>query len=162
MTDQAASRFVFCTENHDQVGNRADGDRLAHLIDRERYLLASAALLLAPEIPLLFQGQEFAASAPFLYFTDHHPELGRLVTEGRREEFKHFPAFSDPARRATIPDPQDPATFARSRLDLTERERHSEVLEVYRALIQLRRSDPVSGERIVRPLGPSRWMIACW
>src|SRR4029079_14880172 len=98
VTNQAASRFIFCSENHDQVGNRADGGRLSHLIDRERYLLASAALLLAPEVPLLFQGQEFAASTPFLYFTDHQPELGRLVTEGRREEFKHFPAFSDPAR----------------------------------------------------------------
>ena len=143
MTDQAASSFVFCTENHDQVGNRADGGRLAHLIDRQRYLLASTALLLAPETPLIFQGQEFAASTPFLYFTDHHAELGRLVTEGRREEFKHFPAFSDSARRAAIPDPQDPTTFAHSRLDLTEREQHADVLAVYRALLQLRRNDPV-------------------
>jgi maltooligosyltrehalose trehalohydrolase len=143
VTDQPASSFIFCTENHDQVGNRADGGRLAHLIDRQRYLLASTALILAPETPLLFQGQEFAASTPFLYFTDHHAELGRLVTEGRREEFKQFPAFSDPSRRAAIPDPQDPTTFARSRLGLAERERHAEVFEAYRALLQLRRSDPV-------------------
>ncbi len=134
---------MFCTENHDQVGNRAFGERLAHLIDRERYLVASAVLLLAPETPLIFQGQEFAATSPFLYFTDHTPQLGRLVTAGRREEFKAFSAFRDPSVRAQIPDPQADATFLRSRLNFSDRERHADVYRVYQELLTLRRTDPV-------------------
>src|SRR5215212_10418733 len=125
VTDEPARAFVFCTENHDQVGNRAMGERLAHLIDRERYLVASAVLLLAPETIMLFQGQEFAASSPFQFFTEHNPELGRLVTEGRRKEFAGFASFADPKRRAQIPDPQAESTFRRSALDWRERERHA-------------------------------------
>lgn len=143
VTDEPARAFVFCSENHDQVGNRALGERLAHLIDRERYLVASAVLLVVPETVLLFQGQELAASAPFQYFTDHRPELGRLVTEGRRKEFAGFAAFADPARRERIPDPQAETTFRRSVLDWAERERHADVYEVYRTLLALRRDDPV-------------------
>ena len=143
VSDQPGRAFVFCTENHDQVGNRAFGERLGHLVDRSRYLLASAILLCSPETPLLFQGQEFTASTPFLYFTDHNPELGKLVTEGRRKEFARFSAFSDPATRERIPDPQAPETFQRSRLDLTERERHAEVYQTYRLLLGLRQNDPV-------------------
>jgi maltooligosyltrehalose trehalohydrolase len=143
VTDEPARAFVYCTENHDQVGNRARGERLSHLIDRPRYLLASAALLLSPETALIFQGQEFASSSPFLYFTDHNPELGKLVTEGRRNEFKGFSAFADPARREEIPDPQAESTYQRSRLDLSERQQHAEVYDAYRALLRLRRTDPV-------------------
>jgi maltooligosyltrehalose trehalohydrolase len=143
VTDEPARAFVFCSENHDQVGNRAFGERLAHLIDRERYLVASAVLLMVPETVLLFQGQEFAASSPFLFFTDHNPELGKLVTEGRRKEFAGFAAFADPARREKIPDPQAESTFRRSVLDWGERERHAEVLELYRTLLRLRQHDPV-------------------
>jgi maltooligosyltrehalose trehalohydrolase len=141
VTDEPARAFLFCSENHDQVGNRALGERLAHLVDRERYLVASAVLLLVPETVLLFQGQEFAASAPFLYFTDHNPELGRLVTEGRRKEFAGFSAFADPARREQIPDPQAESTFRRSVLDWAERERHTDVLNLYQTLLALRRDD---------------------
>jgi maltooligosyltrehalose trehalohydrolase len=143
VADEPARAFVFCTENHDQVGNRALGERLGHLIDHERYLVASAILLFAPETPLLFQGQEFAASAPFLYFTDHNPELGRLVTEGRRAEFRGFSAFADPARREQIPDPQAESTFLRSKLDLSERHCHADVYRAYKTLLALRRDDPV-------------------
>jgi maltooligosyltrehalose trehalohydrolase len=143
VSDQPGYGFVFCSENHDQVGNRACGERLNHLIDRERYLLASATLLLSPETTLLFQGQEFASSSPFLFFTDHNPELGRLVTAGRREEFKGFSAFNDPTRRAAIPDPQAEETFQRSKLDFDERQRHGEVYTAYQELLTLRRSDPV-------------------
>jgi maltooligosyltrehalose trehalohydrolase len=89
-------RFVFCLQNHDQVGNRAFGDRLHHQVDLAAYRAAAALLLCAPETPLLFMGQEWAASSPFLYFTDHEPELGSKVTEGRRSEFSAFPAFADP------------------------------------------------------------------
>ena len=138
-----ASVFVFCIQNHDQVGNRPFGERLHHEINADRYRVASALLLFAPETPLIFMGQEFAASTPFLYFTDHPPELGRLVTEGRREEFAGFRAFDDPEVRETIPDPQDEMTFLRSKLNLAEREQHPGVLELYRTMLWLRRTDPV-------------------
>ncbi len=143
VTDEPARAFVFCSENHDQVGNRALGERLNHLIDRERYLVASAVLLLVPETILLFQGQEFAASSPFQFFTDHNAELGALVTEGRRREFAGFAAFVDPTRRDMIPDPQADATYQRSVLDWGERERNAEVYHLYRTLLALRRNDPV-------------------
>ncbi len=134
-------RFVVCVQNHDQVGNRALGERLHHQIDAACWRAASTLLLLAPETPLLFMGQEWGASSPFLYFTDHEEALGRLVTEGRRKEFAAFAAFAAPASRARIPDPQSPATFERSRLDWTERERepHGSSLRLYRAVLGLRR-----------------------
>ncbi|MBI4507535.1 MAG: malto-oligosyltrehalose trehalohydrolase [Chloroflexi bacterium] len=143
VTDESARAFVFCIQNHDQVGNRAHGERLSHLVDAPRYAVASAVLLLAPETPLLFMGQEFAASSPFLYFTDHVPELGRLVTAGRRDEFRHFAAFRDPVLRETIPDPQAEQTFRRSQLDMGERRRNAAVLRLYRDLLRVRRSDTV-------------------
>ena len=93
-TGEAAWQFLFGLQNHDQVGNRALGERLNQVVDPGRYAAATALLLLAPETPALFMGQEFAASTPFLYFTDHEPGLGRLVTEGRRREF----AGSAPSR----------------------------------------------------------------
>jgi maltooligosyltrehalose trehalohydrolase len=147
VTDEPAREFVFCSENHDQVGNRALGERLNHLIDRERYLVASAVLLLAPETILLFQGQEFATSRPFQFFTDHNAELGALVTEGRRKEFAGFAAFADPVRREKIPDPQADTTFQQSVLDWGERERNAEVYNLYRTLLALRRSDPVLSQQ---------------
>ncbi|MBL8023844.1 MAG: malto-oligosyltrehalose trehalohydrolase [Elusimicrobia bacterium] len=133
-------RCVVCIQNHDQVGNRALGDRLNHGIDPAAYRAATALLLTAPEIPLLFMGQEFASSSPFLYFTDHNEELGRLVTQGRREEFKSFKAFADPAIRNNIPDPQALATFEKSRLIWEERNRspHREMESFYRALLVFR------------------------
>lgn len=140
----AAARFVICLQNHDQVGNRALGERLHHQIDLAAYRAATALLLMAPETPLLFMGQEWAASTPFRYFTDHHDELGRLVTEGRRGEFRHFAAFADPAGRERIPDPQARDTFASSRLQWDERhvEPHASILRLYQALLGLRRSEP--------------------
>ncbi len=140
-------RFVICLQNHDQVGNRAMGERLHHQIDPAAYRAATALLLCAPETPLLFAGQEWAASTPFLYFTDHEPTLGRLVSEGRRREFRSFAAFMDPTARERIPDPQDPGTFARSHLDWEEagREPHASILRLYRALLALRRDEPLLG-----------------
>ena len=140
-------RFVFFVQNHDQVGNRALGERLHHQIDPAAYRAATALLLCAPETPLLFAGQEWAARSPFLYFTDHQPTLGRLVSEGRRREFRSFTAFMDPKARERIPDPQDPGTFARSRLDWHEagREPHASILRLYRALLALRRDEPLLG-----------------
>jgi len=137
-------RSVICLQNHDQIGNRAFGERLHHQIDLAAYRAASAVLLLAPETPLLFMGQEWAASTPFLYFTDHAPELGRLVTEGRRKEFREFSAFTDPRMREKIPDPQAPDTFLRSRLNWGELDRdpHRRTLALYKTLLALRRSEP--------------------
>lgn len=134
-------RFVFCIQNHDQIGNRALGERLHHQIEPAAYRAATALLLLTPATPLLFMGQEWAASTPFLYFTDHHPELGKLVTRGRREEFKGFAAFSSPDARERIPDPQSEQTFARSRLCWEELAQppYVQVLVLYRALLELRR-----------------------
>lgn len=143
VTSEPASAFVFCNENHDQVGNRAFGERLNQIVSAGRYAAASALLLFVPETPLLFMGQEFAASTPFLFFTDHHDELGRLIAAGRREEFKRFPAFTDPAQRERIPNPQAESTFQRSKLRLEERISHRGVYRLYRDLLRLRRDDPV-------------------
>lgn len=133
-------RFVLCLQNHDQIGNRAFGERLHHQIAPAAFRAASVLLLTLPHTPLVFMGQEWAASAPFLYFTDHEPGLGRLVTEGRRREFGAFAAFADPASRARIPDPQAPATFEASRLDWSEaaREPHAATRRLYAALLALR------------------------
>lgn len=131
---------VFCIQNHDQIGNRAFGERLSTQISYPAWCAASALLLLSPEVPLLFMGQEWAAPEPFLYFTDHNEELGRLVTEGRRKEFSGFSAFADAGNHATIPDPQKPETFLQSKLDWTVLKNgdHAKCLRWYRTLLHLR------------------------
>lgn len=107
--------FVLFLQNHDQIGNRAFGERLTALAPQPALLAASALLLLAPAIPLLFMGEEFGATQPFLYFTDHQtPELAEAVRNGRREEFAKFSAFSDPVKRARIPDPNAEQSFVDS------------------------------------------------
>jgi maltooligosyltrehalose trehalohydrolase len=143
-----AQEFVYCIQNHDQIGNRAFGDRLTASIDLRRYRGLSLLLCFLPMTPLLFMGQEWAATTPFCYFTDHDAELGPLVSEGRRREFAGFPEFSDSTRREEIPDPQAEATFWRSRLNWSERERdpHRAVLELYRGALALRRNDVVLRE----------------
>jgi len=137
---ELARQLVYTIQNHDQVGNRPLGDRLHHRLDLERYQVASMLLLFLPQTPFLFMGQEFCASSPFQYFTDHNPELGRLVTEGRRNEFKAFSKFTD------VPDPQAESTFLASKLKLDEAE-HSAVQELYRAMLRLRRDDPVLADQ---------------
>lgn len=140
-----AAAFVYCIQNHDQIGNRALGDRLCASVPLAAYQLASTLLLFLPMTPLLFMGQEWAASSPFQFFTDHDAELGPLISKGRREEFKGFAAFADPRLLAQIPDPQAAETFIRSRLRWEERETepHRSTLALYTALLQLRRTDPV-------------------
>jgi maltooligosyltrehalose trehalohydrolase len=137
--------FVYCLQNHDQVGNRPFGQRLHQAASAADVRAATLLHLLLPHAPLLFQGQEFMATTPFQYFTDHNPELGNAVTAGRRREFAGFAAFADPATRTLIPDPQDPATFERSRLDHGEATRGPGALALayHRDLLRLRRSDPV-------------------
>jgi maltooligosyltrehalose trehalohydrolase len=143
--DRPAWQFLYALQNHDQVGNRALGERLHHEIGLERFAAASALFLFLPSTPMLFMGQEFGASTPFQFFTDHNPELGRLVTEGRRREFKAFTEFARAATRERIPDPQAESTFLASKLRLSEADvpPGSELQAWYRSLIALRRSDPV-------------------
>jgi len=138
--DLALPQFVYCIQNHDQVGNRALGERLSQSVGLDVYRAASALLLLLPQTPLLWMGQEWAATTPFLFFTDHGAELGRLVTEGRRQEFAHFSTFSG----ATVPDPQAEASFLASKLRWEERVQapHAGVLRLYTQLLALRREHP--------------------
>ena len=138
-----ASRFLFALQNHDQVGNRALGERLHTLSDHASFRAATLLLAFLPQTPLLFMGQEWAATSPFLYFSDHEGELGRAVSEGRRKEFSHFSAFR--AGVEAIPDPQAESTFLRSKLDWSERlsGEHRDTFDLYRRALELRRSDPV-------------------
>ncbi|NJN17124.1 MAG: malto-oligosyltrehalose trehalohydrolase [Oscillochloris sp.] len=138
--DVHARQFVVCAQNHDQVGNRALGDRLTALIGFDQLKLVAALTGLSPFVPMLFMGEEYAEPAPFQYFTDHSdPELLRNVREGRKQEFAEFvPAGEE------VPDPQDPATLARSTLNLGLREqgRHKVIFNLYRELLHLRRTIP--------------------
>jgi maltooligosyltrehalose trehalohydrolase len=140
-----AEALVYCIQNHDQVGNRALGDRLSAQLELEAFRGASLLLLFLPMTPLLFMGQEWAATSPFLYFTDHEPELGEQVRQGRRREFAGFPEFADPEARERIPDPQAADTFQRSKLRWAERElpEHQTTLALYREALALRRTDAV-------------------
>ncbi|MGN6796113.1 MAG: malto-oligosyltrehalose trehalohydrolase [Streptosporangiaceae bacterium] len=136
----AGSQFVVSVQNHDQVGNRAAGDRLSALTSQGRLKIAAALMLTSPFVPMLFQGEEWGAQTPFQYFTDHaDPGLGSAVTAGRRHEFAAF--GWDPA---DVPDPQDPRTFARSKLDWAESEIgwQADLQAWYRMLIGLRRDVP--------------------
>ncbi len=144
--------FVGFLQNHDQVGNRAFGERIGALAAPEAVRAAAAVVLLAPAPPLLFMGEEWAAREPFQYFCDLEPDLAPQVTEGRREEFTGFPEFRDPDARQRIPDPLDPATFERSRLDWAAREgpEGTETLALYRELLALR------GRLIAPALGGAR------
>jgi len=132
--------FVSFIQTHDQVGNRARGERIGRIADPRRLRAALACLLLAPAPPLLFMGEEFAASTPFLFFCDFGPELAAAVTRGRRAEFEPFERFRDPAAPSAIPDPNDPETFAHSKLawDELDRPAHGEWRALYRELLSLR------------------------
>ncbi len=131
-------RFIFCLQNHDQIGNRAFGERLNSQIDAAAFRAATVLLLTAPQTPILFMGQEWGASTPFLYFTDHAPELGKSVTQGRRREFQAFSSFA-----GEIPDPQASETFERSRLNWEEREGvcAQGLLRLHQELLRLRRAE---------------------
>jgi len=137
--DVPGDRFVICVQNHDQVGNRARGDRLATLVVPAALRLAAAILLLSPYVPLLFMGEEYGEVAPFLYFVGHtDPGLVEAVREGRRKEFAAF------AWSGQIPDPADAATFEASRLRWKEAQRpaHAQLLALYTDLIALRKGEP--------------------
>ena len=138
-----AAAFVGFLQNHDQVGNRAFGERLTLLAKPAALRAATALLLLAPQPPLLFMGQEWGCRAPFAFFCDFGAPLAAAVTAGRRREFAKFPAFQDPVARARIPDPNDPATFSAAVLDWRELERtgHRDWLSLHRDLLALRQRE---------------------
>ena len=132
-------KIVAFNQNHDQIGNRVLGERLCELVDLESLKLAAAALFLSPYVPMLFMGEEYADTSHFFYFVSHSDkDLIKAVREGRKEEFKNFEWKVDP------PDPQDEATFNRSKLqwDLRESGKHRMMLQWHRKLIELRKSLP--------------------
>ena len=162
--DLAPESFVTFIENHDQTANSARGERLHRLTSPGRLRAMTALLLLAPATPMLFQGQEFASSAPFLYFADHGGELGRLVREGRADFLAQFRSIATPEGRAALRDPSDPGTFEACKLDLSERARNQHVYDMHRDLLRLRRDDAVFSAQRPRALdgavlGPEAFVL---
>jgi len=136
-------QFVLFIQNHDQVSNGYGGQRLDRLTSPGRFRAVTALVLLAPGTPLLFQGQEFWSSAPFLFFADHQGELRKLVKKGRLEFLSQFTSLAQHDTQANHPDPADPQTFEMCKLDLTERKKHAPVYRMHKDLLRLRREDAV-------------------
>jgi maltooligosyltrehalose trehalohydrolase len=137
------SAFINFLQNHDQVANSARGERIHKLASPGALRALTALMLLGPGTPLLFQGQEFAASSPFLYFADHKPDLAEAVRHGRLEFLSQFPSLALPETRAGVPDPDSMESFARCKLDFRERQRNAGSYALHRDLLRLRREDPV-------------------
>jgi maltooligosyltrehalose trehalohydrolase len=162
---EPAEGFVFYLQNHDQVANQLRGDRLHQKTSPGVSRALTALLLLAPETPMLFMGQEFAASAPFLFFVDFPPgELAAQIWRGRKKFLAQFPSYGAPSAQSAIADPREPAVFQRSKIDWSERERHSEWYRLHRDLLRLRREDPViaqqARERVDGAvIGPSAFVL---
>ncbi|UXN72809.1 alpha-amylase family glycosyl hydrolase [Devosia sp. A8/3-2] len=134
--------FVHFLENHDRVANSARGFRLSSLMSPARLRAITSLLLLGPQTPCLFRGQEFGASNPFLYFFGVSGDDARVVAEGRRKSLTNFPGVADPVMQERLPDPDDPATFEASKLDWAEAERHAGIAALHRDLLRIRREDP--------------------
>jgi maltooligosyltrehalose trehalohydrolase len=149
--DLPPSAFVAFIENHDQVANSALGQRVHQMTSPGCYRAMTAFLLLSPPTPMLFQGQEFASSAPFFYFADHQGELGRMVREGRKGSLAQFRSIATREMMDALPDATALETFERSTLDFAERERHHEIYRMHGDLLNLRHHDPVL--RAQRPRG---------
>ena len=139
--DLKPERLIVYLENHDQLANSATGDRLHAQTSPGRLRALTALLLLLPQTPMLFQGQEFGASAPFLYFADHKPELAASVQKGRREFLSQFPSLAGAEAQEALAAPHDPKTFERCRLDWSERARNASIVALHRDLLALRRTD---------------------
>lgn len=135
------ARFIKYLQNHDQLANSARGERIHRLTSPGRYRALTALLLLGPGTPLLFQGQEFAASSPFFYFCDHTPALGLLTQEGRKEFLSQFPSLALASMQDLLPRADDPQSFLRSKIDHSERTRHVEAYALHSDLLRLRRDD---------------------
>jgi maltooligosyltrehalose trehalohydrolase len=151
----AAKQLVVCAQNHDQIGNRAQGERLSMMLRAAQLKAVAALTILSPFVPLLFQGEEWGANTPFLYFTDHeNAELGRQVAEGRSKEFDSF------RWQGAVPNPQDLATFTRSKLDWSELTEplHADLYEWHRQLIRLRAAKRGGGKAAVRYDADAGWL----
>jgi malto-oligosyltrehalose trehalohydrolase len=146
------SAHVLFLQNHDQTGNRAFGERLTTLTEPGALEAAIALVMLCPQIPLIFMGEEIASRTPFLFFTDHSPELGKAVREGRRKEFAHFPEFADPGRREQIPDPNALQTFIDS-IPRPDPQFGAARADLYRNLLALRREHVVPRLKGARSAG---------
>jgi maltooligosyltrehalose trehalohydrolase len=134
-------KFVNFLQNHDQLANSGSGKRAHLLTSPSRYRAITAVFLLAPQTPMLFQGQEFAASSPFFYFVDQKDEIARLVAKGRAQFLSQFRVLATPEMQARLPDPADPMTFVRSKLDQNQRRSHAEEYALHRDLLRIRRED---------------------
>jgi maltooligosyltrehalose trehalohydrolase len=141
------SGFVNFIENHDQVANSGDGSRLHRRTTPGRYRAMSALFILMPGTPMLFQGQEFLSSRPFLYFADHAPDLAAAVQKGRADFVAQFPSLASAQMQAALAAPHDPDTFERCKLEWREREDNGATWALYRDLLRLRRDEPAFGER---------------
>ena len=141
--DLQPANFVTFLQNHDQVANSGLGKRCHALSSPGQYRALTALLLLTPATPMLFQGQEFAASTPFLFFADHHEELSRLVRAGRSKFLSQFPSIALSEAKDLLADPGAFESFARCKLDLGERQEHAEIYALHRDLLHLRRSEPI-------------------
>jgi maltooligosyltrehalose trehalohydrolase len=162
--DLPPSAFVTYLQNHDQIANSGQGERLHQLTSPGRYRALTALLLLSPGTPMLFQGQEFAASAPFLFFADHVPDLARAVRRGRAKFLAQFPGLATAGVQAELADPGAAATFERCKLDPGERAHHAEAYDLCKDLLALRREDGVFGARPARSvdgavLGPEALVL---
>lgn len=135
--------FVVFLENHDQIANSGEGNPLHILSDPGNFKALTCLLLLGPNIPLLFQGQEFASSKPFYYFADHDEDLSKLIEKGRKKSLAQFPRLATAEMRKKLPNPSDPLTFTSCKLDFSERQKKSKLYVMHRDLIKLRKEDPV-------------------
>jgi maltooligosyltrehalose trehalohydrolase len=139
--------FVNYIQNHDQVANSGFGTRIDRLTSPGRYRAVTALLLLSPGTPMLFQGQEFAASNPFLFFADHGPDLAAAVQKGRAEFLSQFRSLATPEVQRLLAEPHNPDTFDRCKLDFDERERHAHAYVLHRDLLRLRKQDAAFGSQ---------------
>jgi maltooligosyltrehalose trehalohydrolase len=144
--------FVTFIQNHDQVANSAYGKRCHELVSPGKFRAITALTLLAPGTPMLFQGQEFGASSPFLFFADHGSKLNQKIRQGRAEFLAQFPSLATPEMQGRFADPGDPATFERCKLDHSERTSHREIYDLHRDLLKLRREEPVFRAQMRRGL----------
>ena len=162
--DIPAWGFINFLQNHDQIANSGLGLRCNELSSRNRFKAMTAWTLLSPGTPMLFQGQEFAASSPFFYFADHKPELAKLVAKGRQEFLSQFPSLATREVAEKLRDPADPKTFADCKLNFEERETHSAIYAMHRDLLRLRREVPALKPRFPlradgAVLGSNAWVM---
>lgn len=150
--DLEPCQFINFIQNHDQIANSAHGKRAHQITDPSTYRTMTALLLLAPQTPMLFQGQEFAATNPFHYFADHKEELAKKVNKGRLEFFKQFPSIMTPEIRSALPKPTDNLTFLKCKLDFNERATNEAYYLLHSDLLALRKNDPVFNQSLCSKL----------